>query len=233
MGMAMQYPNPSCLNDFALKPQTRSKLEAVLQGVVQVPGNGISGLLLYGLYGSGKTTMARLLPGWLETTKATNVLANKPVDQVVDTQATMYDFHSCAQGQNGTSLMNSIQNQCSFVSLSSSGLHYILLDELDNLTSAAQASLKAIMNFKHVVFIMTTNNLNQIDKGVMNRSILIDMNAAPTLVWVNKILNDLQATGGKTMPAAAIEEIVEAGKGSCRTILTDVTIASSLRDLDS
>ena len=67
----------------------------------------------------------------------------------------------------------------------------------------------------------------------MNRSILIDMNAAPTLVWVNKILNDLQATGGKKMPAKAIEEIVEAGKGSCRTILTDVTIASSLRDLDS
>ena len=132
--MAIQYPSPRCLNDFALKPQTRSKLEAVLQGIVQVPGNGISGLLLYGLYGSGKTTMARLLPGWLETTKATNALATTPVAQVIDTQTTMYDFHSCAQGQNGASLMNTIQNQCSFVSLSSSGLHYILLDELDNLT---------------------------------------------------------------------------------------------------
>jgi len=54
-------------------------------------------------------------------------------------------------------------------------LHYSILDEVDNLTDAAQASLKAIMDCRHGVFILTTNDINKVDKGVVNRCHVIHM----------------------------------------------------------
>ena len=69
-------------------------------------------------------------------------------------------------------LINSIQNAISFVSWNASGLHFVVLDEVDFLTDAAKASFKALMNRTNVVFIMTTNHLNEVDLGVQNRSVL-------------------------------------------------------------
>ena len=65
------------------------------------------------------------------------------------------------------------------MSWNASGLHYVVLDEVDLLTDAAKASFKALMNRTNVVFIMTTNHLNEVDPGVQNRSVLIDMNVPP------------------------------------------------------
>ena len=108
-------------------------------------------------------------------------------------------------------------------------MHFVILDEVDNLTAAAHASLKAVMNFTHVVFILTTNNLDKVDKGIINRSILLDMNAAPTTDWVKKIV-DIYSQSNLIAPSAnAIAEIVNAGHGSARTIFTDIEIAEAKR----
>jgi DNA polymerase III delta prime subunit len=58
------------------------------------------------------------------------------------------------------------------------------MDEVDNLTDAAQAGFKAVMNKPNVIFIMTTNNLDQIDGGIQNRSVIIDMNVPPAANWL-------------------------------------------------
>ena len=60
---------PKCLNDFALQPNSRFKLESILDQTLNFPANGVCCILLYGLYGTGKTTIARLLPGLIETSK--------------------------------------------------------------------------------------------------------------------------------------------------------------------
>lgn len=227
--MSLIIPTPTMPDDFVLMAHTQQKLHAVLNGNINFPANGVSGLLLYGIYGTGKTTMANLLPGWIETAKTTKFLLNNPVGQLVDQTNPHYIFHTCAQGQNGANVISNIQNATSLISLNSSWLHYVILDEVDILTSAAITSFKSIMNQKNVVFILTTNNLNKIDKGVINRSVLLDMNAAPTNDWVTKITNIYQISGLAAPPPANIAGIVAAGNGSARSILTDIEFTEALR----
>lgn len=227
--MGLIVPTPKMPDDFVLMAATKHKLHAVLNGNINFPANGVSGLLLYGIYGTGKTTMANLLPGWIETAKTTSFLANNPVGQLVDKANPYFSFQACAQGQNGASVIGYIQNATSLISLNDSGLHYVILDEVDILTAAAITSFKSIMNQKNVVFILTTNNLNKIDPGVMNRSILLDMNAAPTNDWVSKITSIYQLSGLTAPAPAKIAGVIAASNGSARSILTDIEFAESLR----
>lgn len=53
-------------------------------------------------------------------------------------------------------------------SLSNSGLHYFIIDEVDNLSKAAQQSLKSAMNTPGAIFILTTNHISELDKGFMD-----------------------------------------------------------------
>ncbi len=227
--MALIVPTPTMPDDFVLMSHTKDKLNAVLNGMINFPANGVSGLVLYGIYGTGKTTMANLLPGWIETAKTTKFLADKPVGQLVDQTDPYFIFQACAQGQNGASVIGNIQNSTSLISLNDSGLHYVILDEVDILTAAAITSFKSIMNQKNVVFILTTNNLNKIDQGVMNRSILLDMNAAPTNEWITKITSIYQLSGLVPPSPSKIAGVIRAGNGSARSIFTDIEFAESLR----
>lgn len=227
--MALIVPTPTMPDDFVLMAHTQHKLHAVLNGDINFPANGVSGLLLYGIYGTGKTTMANLLPGWIETAKTTKFLAINPVGQLVDKTNPYFSFQACAQGQNGASVISNIQNATSLISLNDSSLHYVILDEVDILTSAAITSFKSIMNQKNVVFILTTNNLNKIDKGVLNRSILLDMNAAPTKAWVTKITSIYQLSGLTAPSPTKLAGVIDAGNGSARSILSDIEFAESLR----
>jgi DNA polymerase III delta prime subunit len=228
--MALKVLKPIMPDDFVLQAQTEQKLHAVLSGMINFPANGISGLLLYGVYGTGKTTMANLLPGWIETAKKSKFLATNPVGKLVDLNDTSFNFQACCQGQNGASIITAIQNITSFVSFNLSGLHFVVLDEFDLLTSAAITSLKSIMNRKDIVFIMTTNNLNKIDKAVQNRSILLDMNAPPVHGWVSKIQGMYQQANLTPPPTATLNSIVAAGNGSARSILSDIEYAEVLRN---
>ncbi len=204
-------------NEDDFKPKTldecvisdvRSKdiLNQLLNGQIPFPAFGKCGILLHGDYGTGKTTTAQLLPDLIEASHgASNAI---------------YDFYQCAQGMNGVSLMNNITQRSSFVSLNQSGLHYSILDEVDNLTQAAQASLKAIMDCRHGVFILTTNNINQIDKGVVNRCHVIHMLVARPQDWLPLVKRVITSTGATCPPDTSLITIIAACNGSGREILT-------------
>lgn len=228
------FKKPACLDDFALKQVTRARLEHILLGVQKIPGNGVSGIVLWGPYGSGKTTMAELLPDWIEYAKTQPQLTRALVGQCAGTPVNDLDvlYKPCVQGQNGVQLMGQISNYANFGSWGAgSGYKFVILDEVDMLTAAAQASLKGLMtNTQHVIFIMTTNHINQVDGGVLNRSIILDMCAATDQAWHDKLERDF-ANQNEPFVWSLWEPIVQLGNGSCRVILNDIEKALALRNV--
>ena len=125
------------MEDFALLPTSRHQLESLLDQTLPFPSTGVNGLVLFGLYGTGKTTLARLLPGLLETAKVDPASTHMAAGALVDTQSPSDQYNPCQQGQNGLTLIQGIQSTTSFVAWNASGLHYVILDEVDLLTDAA------------------------------------------------------------------------------------------------
>ena len=87
-------------------------------------------------------------------------------------------FFGCQQGHAGTVFTTLVSKQKGTVSLNASHNHYFILDKVDSLSKAAQAGLKMTLNSPRSVFILTTNNISQLDKGVKDRCLLLEMNVA-------------------------------------------------------
>jgi len=187
---------------------SKDKLDKIINKAIPFPAFGKCGILLHGPYGTGKTTTARLIPKLMEQARGgTN---------------SKYDFYKCAQGMNGTVLISQIQNATQYVSFNTSGLHYSILDEVDNLTDAAQASLKAIMTGLHGIFILTTNHIGEIDKGVINRCHVIHMMEAQPKDWLPLVKKVITKMDGRLPPDSSLIPIISQCNGSAR----DVQIAA-------
>jgi hypothetical protein len=97
---AVTVPEPRCLDDFALQPNSKFKLESILDLTLPFPGNGVCGIILYGLYGTGKTTLGNLLPGLIDFAKSDPAASIQQPGQMISSDDTYFDHHPCAQGQN-------------------------------------------------------------------------------------------------------------------------------------
>jgi DNA polymerase III gamma/tau subunit len=173
---------PTSLNDivFTYKQQS-AELSDHINGSSGFPSNGINGILLVGGTGSGKSTLARLLPNWIEIERGGEEAVPK--------------FCNITTASNsGVDLLDQIERQVQLIPFSQM-FHYIVLDEVDLMSSLAMGKLKSVMNiaFGNSIFIMTTNNVGKIAPPVVDRCHVFYLDHAPSAGWLplfNRILND-------------------------------------------
>ena len=103
------------------------------------------------------------------------------------------------------------------------------MDEVDELTAQAQSSLKASMNESQTVFIMTTNHLPELNAGLRNRVLTLEMNQPPAVTLRAlgaRVISHMGADPTHITPAD-YDQIAQASNGSLRSYrqaLTEVAI---------
>ena len=201
----MSNYDPTCIADIVFPSELGERLiQSIISGDRPFPQSGKNGILLYGVFGTGKTALAKLLPDAIETQKSGN--------------SSGFTFERVQSGNNATALISKIQQQANFVPLFGNH-HYFVLDEVDNLSPDAMKSLKSVMNIAGTVFVLTTNNLNKVERGVQDRCHMVEFNAAPDTAWlplVRRIIND---QGVPVPDEQYLLTVISNAKGSARRVV--------------
>ena len=172
---------PNCMDDFLFSnPTDRKTLELILSRRLPFPFGGKSGILFHGTWGTGKSTLAKLLPGLLETAYSGTWNMAQGVGQMsapVPDHCQTELFRCGTAGLNISAITQTVSNFSNRMPLWHNSQHdYFVFDEVDRLTIGAQQSLRSTMDLPRCMFFFTTNYLSKIDPGIVNRCHLVEMN---------------------------------------------------------
>jgi replication-associated recombination protein RarA len=191
-------------------------LDAIINGKLPFPAQK-NALCLHGVYGTGKTTLAQMLPSMLDA--SADLPPTSRAHNLFETQE-YWHITQCGFVTNSVTTMQDLNKRSKVdTHLSPNGYFYEILDEVDVLTPAAQASLKSTISFaKSTVFILTTNNPTKLDKGLVDRSFMIEMNQ-PSLADMEQMgrrfLRQMCLTGDE-VPSETLQLMAKSSRGSLR-----------------
>ena len=202
---------PKATNDMVFSNNTsRTTIHSISDGKLPFPKNGISGLLFYGVYGSGKTTYADVFCNELEIIRGG--------------QQGTANVHSidCGKVTNFSKTIQNCEGCCNWVPLTYSSLVYFIFDEVDNLKLNEQRLLKTFMNRENIVCILTTNYLNRVDDGVRDRCYEIDFNAANSINYLPRLRQLIVQNNLTPLSDKFLLNLVQKSNGSWRKLASYV-----------
>lgn len=178
--------------------------------------NGLSdNYIFYGHYGTGKTSLARILIG--KYTK------DKPFLEINSSLYTSIDV-----------LRNEIENFCKFKPMmeTESDIKYVFLDEFERVSQQFQDAFKAFIekySKNGVRFIITTNHLNKISDGIKSRIPSLNFNAINTKEEkylkkeiYKKIFNEILPSENYSISKENLVDIVKKNFPDFRSTIVDV-----------
>ena len=227
----MNRMTPNCLDDFLFSNHTDKRtLELILSRKLPFPFGGKTGILFHGTWGTGKTTLAELLPELLETAYSGTWdigvgVGQMPAPEPRHTQTQMF---RCGGGLSSTTISQSVSKfNCRMPVFHFSQHDYFVLDEVERLTIGAQQSLRSPMGLKRCMFFLTTNYLTKVDPGIVNRCHLIEMNqvTAPDayVPLGQSILQNMGVDAG-VVNDTELQGIAAKARGSLRDYTHDVVM---------
>lgn len=147
---------PKTMDDLILLPRIRKVFE-----------NGLTqNVILYGHFGTGKTTLARILIGKYSKDKPFIEL-NSSFYTSIDTLREKIDSF-CSKVYMGFDVESDI---------SSDSMKYVFLDEFERTSPQYQDALKAYIeeySTKNVRFILNTNHINKVSPGIRSRFVEVN-----------------------------------------------------------
>jgi len=222
---------PNCIDDFLFSsPKDRQLLKLILQRRLPFPFKGMSGILLHGTWGTGKSTLAQLLPGLLETAYSgswnlAHGVGQMPTPVPDHCQTKLF---RCGGGLSITEITQTIMNHNNRMPIWHDSQHdYFVFDELDKLTQGAQQSLRPSMDLMRCMYFMTTNHLNKIDPGIVDRCHLIEMNQinlpSAYVPLGQTILKHMGLSQG-VVPDTTLKDYAKNARGSLRDFFNRVVL---------
>ena len=223
---------PNCLDDFLFSNAAdHALLKLILERKLPFPSNGKSGILLHGTWGTGKSTLATLLPELLEaaysdTWDMAQGVGQMPAPEPAHTQTELF---RCGGGLSSTAIAQKVEKHNARLNIWHFSKHsYFVFDEVDRLTAGAQQSLRSTMDLKRCMFFFTTNYLSKIDMGIVNRCHLVEMNQVTTPASYRtlgrKILKSLGVSNG-VVSETTLDNLAIKSRGSLRDYNTSVMLA--------
>lgn len=200
---------PKTIDDVILLPRIKKMFE-----------NGLTeNVLFYGSFGTGKTTLARILIG--------KYSKDKPFIELNSSYHTSID-----------TLRSKIDDFCSKVYMAldvdttSDSIKYVFLDEFDRTSIQYQDALKAYIedySKKNVRFILTTNHINKVSPGIRSRlaSINFDCETPDEEKFLKnaiykKIANEISPAENFTIPKEDLIKVINRKFPDFRSILVSM-----------
>lgn len=209
----MNY-DPTSISDIVFGSQnSKDLIDLITTGKLPFPQSGKNGLLIYGTFGTGKTSLAKLLPDVIE--------ANHSGGQALVT------YEAIRKGNDGATLLNRIDSICQNNPYNWTKYQYFILDEVENLHKDAMQSLRSTMNTKLGIFIFTTNNLSQIELGARTRCHELEFNAAPPASWLPLFKRILVDENSPVPPDATLLPLIARHNGCARDIVSEAYMLAS------